>query len=61
MVEGTSLENWHGRKSIVGSNPTLSASSLFRCVRQGPLIIKKPHCHGRFLHFYHLPPCALVR
>jgi hypothetical protein len=27
VVEGTSLENWHGRKSIVGSNPTLSANS----------------------------------
>ena len=26
-VEGTSLENWHGRKSIVGSNPTLSAQA----------------------------------
>jgi hypothetical protein len=26
VVEGTSLENWHGRKSIVGSNPTPSAT-----------------------------------
>ncbi len=26
-LKAASLENWHGRKSIVGSNPTLSAQA----------------------------------
>ena len=30
MVECTSLENWQGRKALVGSNPTPSANNLFK-------------------------------
>jgi hypothetical protein len=30
VVEGTSLENWHRRKPIEGSNPSLSATCTLK-------------------------------
>jgi hypothetical protein len=39
VVEGTSLENWHRRKPIEGSNPSLSATAFPLDIHKGLYLI----------------------
>ncbi len=43
MAEGARLESAYGRKPIVGSNPTLSATKLLRSEPRGALCLVRPN------------------